>query len=61
MVIEREQTLPGSASGRAFSPTQGFRFYSSRLAMRAVRLEHIAHCCYLLASLILMSIAARSA
>ena len=26
-----------SASGRAVSPTQGFRFYSSRLAMRAVR------------------------
>jgi hypothetical protein len=32
-----ERTVPGSALGRAFSPTQDLRFYSSRLAMRAVR------------------------
>jgi transposase len=32
-----EATGPGQASGRAFSPTRGFRFQSSRWAMRAVR------------------------
>jgi hypothetical protein len=36
VVCECEGTGLGIASGRALSPTQGFRFYSSRLAMRAV-------------------------
>src|SRR5439155_9428135 len=37
VVCEYEQTAPGIASGRVFSPIQGVRLYSSRLAMRAVR------------------------
>jgi hypothetical protein len=38
VVIEREWTLPGSAKGQAISLSQGFRFYVSSVAMRAVRL-----------------------
>ena len=43
VVCECESTVPGSASGRAFSPTQGLRFFSSRLAMRAVRRHRRPH------------------
>src|SRR5262249_37377635 len=37
VVCECGETAPGIAPGRAVSPTQGLRCYSSRRAMRTVR------------------------